>query len=145
MNIFSFMIPKSLVVYISSDSTVRQAMEKMKYHRYVAVPVLDADGVYVGTLRNDDIFKYFHDNGKFDYKSAERDRVTGILDASYAKPLYHTATVEEMIDSVTEHNFVSVVDDRGCFIGMILRRDVLNFLSDYYKKSSVEPLATKNS
>ena len=136
MNIFSFMIPKSLVVHISDDSTVRQALEKMKYHRYVAVPVLNSDGVYVGTLRNDDIFKYFHDNGKFDYKSAERDRVTDILDSSYAKPLYHTATVEEMIDSVGEHNFVSVVDDRGCFIGTILRRDVLNFLSDYYKKNS---------
>ena len=136
MNIFNFMIPKSLVVHISSDSTVRQAIEKMKYHRYVAVPVLDSDGVYVGTLRNDDIFKYFHGGGKFDYKSAERDRVTSILDSSYAKPLYHTATLEEMFEKVTEHNFVSVVDDRGCFIGLILRRDVLNFLSSYYKKHS---------
>ncbi len=136
MNIFSFMIPKSLVVCVDSDSTVRQAHEKMKFHRYVAVPVLDADGVYIGTLRNDDIFKYFHENGRFDYKAAEKDKVTSILDTGYAPPLYHTATVEEMIERVTEHNFVSVVDDRGCFIGMILRRDVLNFLSDYYKKHS---------
>ncbi len=136
MNIFSFMIPKSLVICVDSDNTVRQALEKMKFHRYVAVPVLDSDGVYVGTLRNDDIFKYFHDNGKFDYKSAERDKVTSIIDSGYAKPLYHNATIEEMIESVSEHNFVSVVDDRGCFIGMILRRDVLNFLSEHYKKTS---------
>lgn len=136
MNIFTFMIPKSLVVCIDSDSTVRQALEKMKFHRYVAVPVLNSEGVYVGTLRNDDIFKYFQDNGNFDYKSAERDKVTSILDKSYAKPLYHTATIEQMIESVTEHNFVSVVDDRGCFIGMILRRDVLNFLSEHYKKTA---------
>ncbi len=130
------MIPKSLVVCVEADNTVRQAMEKMKFHRYVAVPVLDSEGVYAGTLRNDDIFRYFSENGKFDYKSAEKDRVASIIDRTYAKPLYHTATVEEMIDSVTEHNFVSVVDDRGCFIGMILRRDVLNFLSEYYKKTS---------
>ncbi len=136
MNIFTFMIPKSLVVCVDSDSTVRQALEKMKFHRYVAVPVLDSEGVYVGTLRNDDIFKYFQDNGNFDYKSAEHDKVTSILDESYAKPLYHTATIEQMIESVTEHNFVSVVDDRGCFIGMILRRDVLNFLSEHYKKTA---------
>ena len=138
MNIFRFMIPKSLVVCIDSDSTVRQALEKMKFHRYVAVPVLDSDGVYIGTLRNDDIFKYFHDNGRFDYTSAEKDKVTSILDSGYAKPLYHTATIEEMIESVTEHNFVSVVDDRGCFIGLILRRDVLNFLSEHYKKTAGE-------
>ncbi len=135
MNIFQFMIPKSLVVYISDESTVRQALEKMKYHRYVAVPVLDSEGVYVGAVRNDDLFKYFHKNGKFDYKAAERDRVTDIIDSGYAKPLYHNATLEEMIESVAEHNFVSVVDDRGCFIGMILRRDVLNFLFEHYKKT----------
>lgn len=136
MNVFSFMIPKSLVVYITCDSTVRQAIEKMKYHRYVAVPVLDSEGVYVGTLRNDDIFRYFRDTGSFDYRAAERDLVTSIIDPSYAKPLYHSATIDQMIESVSEHNFVSVVDDRGCFIGMILRRDVLNFLSEHYKKTA---------
>ena len=59
MNILRFMIPKSSVEYIYTDSTVRQALEKMRYHRYVAIPVLDDDGIYVGTLRNDDLFKYF--------------------------------------------------------------------------------------
>ena len=57
MNILRFMIPKSAVEYIDTDSTVRQALEKMRYHRYVAIPVLDEDGAYVGTLRNDDLFK----------------------------------------------------------------------------------------
>ena len=136
MNIFRFMIPKSLVVCVDSESTVRQALEKMKFHRYVAVPVLDSEGVYVGTLRNDDIFQYFHDNGRFDYTSWEKDKVITIIDRAYSKPLYHNATIEEMIDSVSEHNFVSVVDDRGCFIGMIIRRDVLNFLSEHYKNTS---------
>ena len=136
MNILRFMIPKSAVEYIDTDSTVRQALEKMRYHRYVAIPVLDEDGAYVGTLRNEDIFRYFRDSGSFDYRAAERDLVTSIIDPSYAKPLYHSATIDQMIESVSEHNFVSVVDDRGCFIGMILRRDVLNFLSEHYKKTA---------
>ena len=59
LNILRFMIPKSLVVYITVDSTVRQALEKMNYHRYIAVPVIDREGKYAGTLRSDDIFKYF--------------------------------------------------------------------------------------
>ena len=61
MNILRFIIPKSLVEYVESDSTVRQALEKMRFHRYAAIPVLDGAGMYVGTLRNDDIFKYFLD------------------------------------------------------------------------------------
>ena len=138
MNILRFMIPKSSVEYIDTSSTVRQALEKMKYHHYVAIPVLDDEGIYVGTLRNDDIFKYFLDNGNFDSRAAERDSVMSILDKDYSKPMYHNASVNELIENVKEHNFVPVVDDRGCFIGMILRRDVLSFLLKYYESAEDE-------
>ena len=132
MNILRFIIPKSSVEYLDLDSTVRQAIEKMRYHHYAAIPVLDDDGIYVGTLRNDDILKYILDNGALDFKEAEHDSITSILDREYSMPLYHNATVNELIENVKEHNFVPVVDDRGCFIGIILRRDVLNYLLEYY-------------
>ena len=135
MNIMRFVVPKSLVEYVTSDSSVRQAVEKMRYHRYVAIPVIDAEGKYVGTLRNDDILSYFLENGRFDTRSAERDGVESLLDSNYSPPVYHDASMNELIEKVKEHNFVPVVDDRGCFIGIILRRDILNFLLDYYNKS----------
>ena len=133
MNILRFMIPKSLVSYVESDSTVRQTLEKMRFHRYAAIPVLDKAGKYVGTLRNDDLLEYFLKNGSFDSRSAERDSVSSILKAGYGA-VYHNATMNELIESVKEHNFVPVVDDRGCFIGIILRRDILNFLLNYYEE-----------
>ena len=135
MNILRFMIPKSLAVYIDSDSTVRQGIEKMRYHRYVAIPVIDGEGKYVGTLRNDDIFTYFLDSGSFDTRSAERDSVAKILDGNYSPPVYHDASMNELIEKVKEHNFVPVVDDRGCFVGIILRRDILNFLFKHYNEN----------
>ena len=128
------MIPKSAVEYIESDSTVRQALEKMRYHRYVAIPVIDREGRYVATLRNDDLFNYFLDNGKFDSRAAEGDCVMKIIDNEYAKPLYHNASFSELVENVKEHNFVPVVDDRGCFIGIVLRRDVLDFLHKFYEE-----------
>ena len=141
MNILRFLVPKSSVEYIDKDSTVRQALEKMRYHRYVAIPVLDEDGVYVGTVRNDDIFKYFLENGSFDFKAAERDGLQSILDPAYSRPLLHSAPISDMIEYVKEHNFVPVVDDRGCFIGIILRRDVLSFLFNYYKEKEQSGLS----
>ena len=127
------MIPKSLVIYITDESSVRQALEKMTYHRYTAIPVLDADGKYVATLRNDDIFKYFLNSGSFDKVMAEEVPVTEILDPSYSRPVLHDTPIGELIESVKEHNFVPVVDDRGCFIGIVLRREVLNYLQKYFK------------
>ncbi len=135
MNIFRFIIPKSLVEYITADSTVRQGLEKMRFHRYVAIPVLDGEGHYLGTLRNDDVLHYFLGKGTFDMRMAEETVVSEIIDANYLKPLYHTATPEELFELVKEHNFVPVVDDRGCFIGIILRRDVMNYLLKLYEKN----------
>ena len=132
MNILQFLIPKSLVVYIDSESTVRQALEKMRFHRYVAIPVLDKEGHYVGTLRNDDLFRFFLDHENFDAKTAEDALALAILTKDSSSVLSHDAGMKELIECVKEHNFVSITDDRGCFIGIILRRDILNYLLKYY-------------
>ena len=134
MNILRFLVPKSSVEYISSDATVRQAYEKMRYHSYVAIPVLTDEGIYVGTLRKDDVYGYFTDKGTFDFRAAEKDGIDMILDKSYSLPLYHDSSIDDMIEGVREHNFVPVVDDRGCFIGIVLRREILSYLSANYKE-----------
>ena len=110
----------------------------MRYHRYVAIPVITEEGVYVGTLRSEDIFKYFVDNKKYSARAAEGDEVKKILDKEYLKPLSHSASVHELFKTVSEHNFAPVVDDRNCFIGLVLRRDVLDFLLNYYEKNESE-------
>ena len=135
MNIMRFVIPKSLVEYVTDNSTVRQAIEKMRYHRYAAIPVIDQAGKYVGTLRNDDILKYLLEKGCYDTKAAEKNGVVEILSDDSAKPVYHNSTMSELIEKVKEHNFVPVVDDRGCFVGIILRRDILNYLLKFYDEN----------
>lgn len=135
MNVMKFLVPKSLVEYATSDSTVRQALEKMRFHRYVAIPVIDEEGRYIGTLRNDDVLNYIlsvSNSAEGYQKRAERDSVLGLLNKSYISPVYHSASMNELAERVKEHNFVPVVDDRGCFIGIVLRRDILNYLLDYY-------------
>ena len=132
MNIFRFIIPKSLVEYITDDSTLRQGFEKMRFHRYVTIPVIDSDGKYVGMLRNDDILEYFLSESSVDLRRAERVTVRDVVDTAYSRPLYHNATMHELFELVKEHNSVPVVDDRGCFIGIVLRRDVMNFLLKHY-------------
>ena len=133
-SILRFMIPKSLVEYITLDCTIRQALEKMHFHRYTAIPVIDSDGKYVGTLRNDDIFDYFLKQGSFDKTKAETVLIGEILNRSYSKPVLHNTSIEVLIENVKEHNFVAIVDDRGCFIGIVLRREVLNYLLKYFKE-----------
>lgn len=135
MNILRFMVPKSLVEYLTEDQTFRQALEKMRYHRYAAIPVLDDDGIYKGTLRNDDILRKILELSEFSPKAAEKISLSSLMDSKSVKPVYHNASMQELIEQIKEHNFVPVVDDRGCFIGIILRRDVLNYLLDFYNEN----------
>lgn len=136
MNLFRFMIPKSMVETIRDDSTVRQALEKMRFHRYSALPVLDGEQRYVGTVRNDDLFHFFMEQEHFDARSAEGACVRDILSDGQGRPLKHTASMHDVIEEVKEHNFVPVVDDRGCFIGIILRREILSYLLQFYKEDA---------
>ncbi|MEH7430133.1 CBS domain-containing protein, partial [Priestia megaterium] len=55
MNIAFFLVPKSDVVTLNIQSTLRQALEKMEYHRYSTVPLVDDDGKYVGVLTEGDL------------------------------------------------------------------------------------------
>ena len=71
--------------------------------------------------------------GSFDRRSAEEDLARELIGGSYSRPLIHSSTVPELIEGVREHNFVPVVDDRGCFIGIILRRTVMDYLLDFYR------------
>ena len=132
-NILRFIIPKSLSVYITDDSTVRQALEKMNYHKYKAVPIIDDEGKYVGTLKSEDTLRYFMSLGNFSMEAAEDTLAIDIIDKNNVKPLLHSATMSDLIENVKEHNFVPIVDDRGCFIGIILRREVLNYVLKFYK------------
>ena len=38
-----------------------------------------------------------------------------------------TSKMEDLIDRAMEQNFVPVVDDRGQFIGIITRRDIIGY------------------
>lgn len=38
----------------------------------------------------------------------------------------------ELLERVKENNFVPVIDDRDCFIGLIRRKDVIEYFSKRY-------------
>ena len=57
-----FLTPKEKVAHTDTDDTLRQALEKMEHHGYSAIPLLDLDGKYVGTITEGDMLWYIKDN-----------------------------------------------------------------------------------
>ena len=58
MNIAKIMIPKVSTAFLSENNTVRQGLEKFTRYGYTAVPVLDENGIYVGTVTEGDFLRH---------------------------------------------------------------------------------------
>ena len=125
MNILFFLTPKHDVDFIYEDYTLRQAVEKMEYHGYTAVPVLTRDGNYAGTLSEGDILRYVKESHRLDLKSAESIPVSQIPQGRHYTCVSATSLMENLIDVACCQNFVPVVDDDNVFIGIITRKDII--------------------
>lgn len=125
MNVAFLLTPKSKVVYIYEDSTFRQALEKLRYHGYSAIPVLTRDGKYAGTLSEGDFLWSMLDVGAASMADCESIRISDIKRTDRNPAVRITATSEELISRALEQNFIPVVDDRGAFMGIVTRRAML--------------------
>ena len=119
MNILFFLTPKSEVAYIYDDQTLRQVLEIMEYHRYTAVPVINKQGKYIGTITEGDMLWGIKNEYNLSLRGAEHMPVTTIPRRSDNRPVSIDATMEDMIDKALNQNFVPVVDDQENFIGII--------------------------
>ena len=127
MNILFLLRIKSEVSYIYDDSTLRQGLEKMRAKGYTAIPVITRDGDYVGTISEGDFLWHIIEHGRGSLKDQEAYSVRDILRKDYMRPVKVSATVEELIESAKNQNFVPVVDDRNKFIGIVTRRDIIKY------------------
>lgn len=131
MNILFFITPKSEVAYIYDDYTMRQALEKMEYHRYSAIPIINKDGEYVGTITEGDLLWTLKNNLNLNLHLIEDISISDIKRRMDNKPVSINADIEDLISKSMNQNFVPVIDDQNIFIGIIKRRDIIEYC---YKK-----------
>ena len=130
MNILFLLKPKVEIAYIYDHSTLRQGLEKMKFHGYTALPVISDSGLYVGTVSEGDFLWHIIESGKGAMQKQEEYTVSEIIRKGWNPAVKVTATMDELLLRVMDQNFVPVTDDRGTFIGIITRRDIIKYFYD---------------
>ena len=137
MNIAYFLHPKGQVAYLYDDYTFRQGLEKMKHHGYTAIPVISRSGQYIGTVSEGDfLWQLVQEEGEVTHTMRELEQlhVRDILQTAAYPPVRITVTMDELLDSATNQNFIPVVDDSGSFIGIVTRKDIIrHFVSEQNK------------
>ncbi len=127
MNIAFFLTPKNEVVYENIEATMRQVMEKMEHHGYTAIPIIDRNGKYVGTLTEGDLLWKLKNTPDLNFKNTESIKINHIPRRVKHKSVTITSNIEELITLAVSQNFVPVTDDNGIFIGIIKRSDIINY------------------
>ncbi|RTR26576.1 CBS domain-containing protein [Robertmurraya yapensis] len=130
MNIAFFLLPKSEVVYLNFNRTMRQALEKMEYHRYSAIPIIDHDGKYIGTLTEGDLLWKLKNTPDLNFRNTDQIMLSEIPLHVKNEPISVNEEMEAIIARAKEQNFVPVVDDNGIFIGIIRRREIIEYCAN---------------
>ncbi|GIO32813.1 MULTISPECIES: CBS domain-containing protein [Paenibacillus] len=137
MNIAFFLLPKQEVVTVTTDSTLRQTLEKMEYHRYTAVPILGKDGIYAGTVTEGDLLWHMKNSGgKINFENASKFLLKDVPLKMNNKPVSIDANMEDLINLAKVQNFVPVVDDMNRFIGIVRRSQIIEYCERFVSKES---------
>lgn len=131
MNIFFFLKPKVEVSYLTESCPVQQAMQDMLRSGFTAIPVVNAKGTYVGTITEGDFLRLVLHYPK---EKLEQLTVGQVELRVHHRSVSIDAKLEDMVERVTEQNFVPVVDGRGMFCGIVTRRDVITYLCEQVKQ-----------
>lgn len=127
MNIAFFLLPKEEIVYLMPDATMRQALERMEHHRYTAVPLVDSEGKYAGTLTEGDLLWKLKNTPGLSFETAHKVRLSEVPRRMNNKPIRIDAQIQDLVILASTQNFVPVVDDQGTFIGMIRRKEIIEY------------------
>jgi CBS-domain-containing membrane protein len=139
MNIAFFLTPKSEIVWIPIRATMRQALERMEFRRYTAVPLLDEEGRYVGTLTEGDLLWKMKNTPGMTFDDTEDVAVTSVPRHLEYKPVDVTTDMHQLLAAAVDQNFVPVVDSRRVFMGIVRRKAIIEYVIDQAAKERARP------
>ncbi|WP_238652909.1 CBS domain-containing protein [Paenibacillus piscarius] len=127
MEISSFLLPKDQVAYITSSISMREALEQLENHYYSAIPIIDEAGKYVGTLSEGDLLWKLKNTEGLTFENMAGVSISTIQRHVHNESVEIHAQMEDMLTLAADQNFVPVVDDSGVFLGIIRRKDIIEY------------------
>lgn len=128
MNISFYLLPKNEVAYIEKEDTVSYALRFIHKNGFQAVPVIDKEGRYVGTITEGDFLWNLIEDYHMDMETMRKVRVESLRKKWDYKAVSIDANIAELDQYIMNQNFVPVVDGRNVFIGIVTRKQIIKEL-----------------
>jgi len=140
MKVAFFLIPKSEVICLTPKTTMRQALERMERQSFAAVPLVDEQGYYAGTITEGDLLWKLKNTPGLDLNDMEKIILDDITQHSTNKPVRIDSRIVDLLSLASGQNFVPVVDDQGVFIGIVRRREIIEYCAELISEKEEERL-----
>ena len=138
MNIAKIMTPKVFTAFLHENDIVRQGLEIMTRHGYTAIPVLDDNQHYVGSITEGDFLRHLLVLETTDRRELEHYRIKDILRRDFCSALSMDSDVQTVLSAILNQNFVPIVDCRNVLCGILTRKGVISYLSEKAKREKSE-------
>jgi predicted transcriptional regulator len=125
MNIMLFLTHKSDITYLFDDYTIEEGLNILRETSYTAVPLISRDGTYIGTVTEGD-FLWALTDAKI-WESRNTLRMDSVQRHVMNKPVRADAQITDLLNTAMNQNFVPVIDDRNCFVGIVTRKRILDY------------------
>ena len=136
MNILFFLKPKNDIIFVHDDSLMTEVLEIIKNYRHSAIPVLDEEGKYVGTITEGDVLDFFINYSRQHYEKSFLTPLRRVPRRRDYACVRVNADIEDLILKATTQNFVPVIDDSNSFIGIVTRGDIISYMYNKAKREN---------
>ncbi len=138
MNILFFLTPKNAVSYVYDTDTIYCALTSIRTSGFTSIPVITKSGKYIGAISEGDfLWSYIDIHKEVTLESMQLTPVSTLKRRFQYDAVNVNADIDDLLKLVYAQNFVPIVDDRGIFIGIVTRQDIIK----HYCKSRQSILA----
>lgn len=125
MNVLMLLKNKEQVEYLFNTDTIQYGLNKMREHRYAAIPVLTEEGFYAGCVSDGDFLFHVMDHGFDSVKETEQQQIKSIVRKQFNPAARVDISMDELLERSMNQNFIPIIDDRNYFIGIVTRQDII--------------------
>ena len=130
MDILFFTILKNKVVCAYDDLNVKEVYDLLEDNHFTAIPIVNRDGIYVGTITEGDILRFIMNND-MSKKNAEVAKIAEVERLRDLEPITQDAKIQDLILKASNQNFVPIVDEEGSFVGIVTRKEIINYFFEH--------------
>ena len=108
-NVFFFLKAKNSVKYLYDNISVEDGLALMRKHKYTAMPIINKEGVYVGTITEGDFLWYLLDHPSIHKEDLEQMEIRELIRGDFTPPVQIDVPVDQLFAQSLKQNFVPEV------------------------------------